>query len=361
MNDVYFADARVREMIPDKTLPAKFQRLLRKLDLASTVKGRRVAVKMHFGGSMGYTTLPPLFVRLLVQECKQAGAASVTVMDNQTWGALARGYTPEVIGAPIVQCEGASGKYLYRKKIGFKTLKSVEFGGNAWDAEAFIDLSHFKAHGECGFGGAIKNIAMGCVNQRTRAAIHRLEGGIVWDREKCIHCQKCIQQCPNKANRFDAKGNYLILYHHCTFCQHCILVCPKGALKLDKEDFDTFQEGLARVAAAFLKHFKPDRVLFINVLLDITIYCDCWGLSSPALVPDIGILAGRSIVAVEQASLDKIKVSKLMPEGLPIGRKLARRTGHLFYRIHAKDPYVQVRKMAALGFGPTGYRIIKVE
>ena len=101
-------------------------------------------------------------------------------------------------------------------------------------------------------------------------------------------------------------------------------------------------------------------MLFINFLTNITIYCDCWGMSTPSLVPDIGILAGRNIVAVETASLDKIKASKLMPEGLPIGAKLARRKGHLFERINGKDPYLQVRKLDGLGLGPADYKIVEV-
>ena len=360
MNEVYFADARVRELLPDKTLPAKFTRLLKKLDLASTVKGRRVAIKIHTGGNLGFTTIPPLFLRIMVRECKEAGAKKVAVMDGNIDGAVARGYTREVLEAPVVSCFGRSGDRIYRKKVGMDGLQYAEFGADAWDVDAFIDFSHLKAHGVAGFGGAIKNIAMGCVTGRTRGDIHRMEGGIVWDGEKCVRCLKCVKECPNRTNRFDEKGQYEVNFHNCTFCQHCILVCPKNALELDSENFEKFQEALARVAAVFLKHLAPDRVLFINILTSITIYCDCWGMSTPSLVPDIGILAGRNIVAVEKASLDRIKVSKLMPEGLPIGRKLARKTGHLFHRIHGKDPYVQVRKMDELGFGPAQYKIIEV-
>jgi uncharacterized Fe-S center protein len=361
MNEVLFADARVRELTPDQTLPAKFRRMLEKLDLPSTVKGRTVAVKMHLGGNLGFTTIHPLFVRILVEELKKASAAKVLVMDGSIEGAPARGYTYETIGAPIVSCFGQTGKYLYKKRIGFHSLKWAYYGGNAWDADVFIDLSHVKGHGMCGFGGAIKNIAMGCVPPQTRSDIHRLQGGIIWHANRCIHCQKCIRECPRHANRFTDKGEYVVDWHECTYCQHCVLVCPKKALTSSAEHFTRFQEGLARVAAVFLKHFKPDRVLFINFLLDITIFCDCWGLSTPALVPDVGILAGRNIVAVETASLDKIKFSKLMKEGLPEGRKIVLKRGHMFERIHGKDPYTQVRKMAELGFGPAHYKLVTIQ
>lgn len=360
MNEVLFADARVRELSSTQTLPAKFGRMLKALDLGYMVKGRSVAIKMHLGGHLGYTTIHPLFVRILVEECRQAGAASVAVMDGSVAEAKPRGYTEETIGAPLVSCFGWTGRYVYRKKIGFLELKEAVYGGNAWDADVFIDLAHVKGHGMCGFGGAIKNIAMGCVVGETRGAIHHIQGGIAWDGEKCIHCSKCVEECPNKVNRFEENGTYSVDWHNCTFCQHCIMICPTGALTLDANRFEAFQEGLARVAAVFLKHFKPDRLLFINFLTNITIYCDCWGMTTPSLVPDIGIVAGRSIVAVETVSLDKIKASKLMKEGLPIGKQPARRKGHLFERLSGKDPHVQVRKLDELGFGPSDYKLVEV-
>lgn len=360
MNEILFADARVTELSADKTLPAKFERMLAKLSLEGMVKDRSVAIKMHLGGKMGFTTIHPLFIRILINACKQAGAASIAVMDGGIGGAEARGYTEQTLGAPIVSCFGWSNKYLYKKRIGFKELTHAVYGGNAWDADVFIDLSHIKGHGMCGFGGAIKNIAMGCVTYQTRGDIHQIQGGIKWHARKCTHCTKCVKECPHHANSFDNEGNYQVDWHSCTFCRHCIMACPKGALEHDGDRFEAFQEALARVAAVFLKHFDPERLLFINILTNITIFCDCWGLSTPPLIPDIGILAGKNIIAVETASLDMIKASKLMKEGLPIGGKPAHKTGHLFERVHGKDPYLQVRKLDKLGFGPKDYRIVEV-
>jgi len=360
MNEVLFADARVRRMVPDETLPAKFRRLLQRLELPSTVRGQRVAIKMHFGGNLGYSTIHPVFVRILADAVKEAGAREVWVTDWSTDGALGRGYTEEVLGVPVRPCYGKDEGDVVRKRIGFGPLKWACYGRRVWEADVFIDFAHLKGHGNCGFGGAIKNIAMGTVDSKTRGAVHSLEGGIVWHAEKCVHCNRCIEACPNGANSFDEEGNYKIFFHHCTFCQHCIMVCPKGALELDAQNFHTFQEGFARVAAVFLKHLKPNRALFINVLTNITAYCDCWGMTTPSLVPDIGILAGRNIVAVETASLNMIKASRLLPEGLPIGKKLAKRRGHLFERISGKNPWVQVQMMDRLGFGPADYKLIRV-
>ena len=124
---VYFAEARMKKAEASYSLPAKFQRLLKRVRVSRDVKGKNVAVKMHLGGGIGYTTIHPLFVRILVSVLKEAGARSVKVMDGTIAGAQARGYTQEVLGCPVVSCFGATGKYYYREKIGFAAKFSYLF------------------------------------------------------------------------------------------------------------------------------------------------------------------------------------------------------------------------------------------
>jgi uncharacterized Fe-S center protein len=117
---------------------------------------------------------------------------------------------------------------------------------------------------------------------------------------------------------------------------------------------------MAITTAAVLKEFDRSGLLFINMLMNITVWCDCWGLSSPSLVPDIGILAGRDIVAIEQATLDLIRAEDLIPGSLTPGWKMQPK-GHLFERIHGKDPYVVVEELATMGWGSREYRLTEVE
>ena len=112
---------------------------------------------------------------------------------------------------------------------------------------------------------------------------------------------------------------------------------------MEDRKFEDFSKGLALVAAAFLKKFRPENLLFINFLTNITIYCDCWGLSTASLVPDIGILCSGDIAAIEKASLDMIKTKNLLPNGLPADRKLLKGNEHLFERIHNKNPYLVIK------------------
>jgi uncharacterized Fe-S center protein len=250
-------------------------------------------------------------------------------------------------------------KYYYEKSVDFKSFKNVDIGGNIHDAEVMIDLSHVKGHGACGYGGACKNIAMGCVTDRTRGQIHGLEGGLVWDEEKCIHCEACITNCNHNANSFDNEGKYSVFYHHCTNCQHCVKVCPNGAIEMDTHNYVDFQTGMALCTETVLKTFKPGHVFYINFLTDITALCDCWGLTTPALVPDIGIMASTDIVAIERACLDAIKVEDFIPAGIPQGMEIGE-TGHLFERIHGKDPYIQLNELEKLNLGTQNYSIEEI-
>lgn len=341
---VRFADIAVEAMEASKTLPAKYRRMIKMFLVKPEIENKRVGVKMHFGGNLGFSTIHPLFIRILVEELKEAGAKHIKIMDNNPGDGLARGYTREVLGCDLVSTFGASRKYLFREKIGFKDLDYVDFGGEALDSDYFICLSHVKGHGDCGFGGAIKNIAMGVVPGDSRSKIHHLEGGLSYDKEKCSFCLKCLKHCPNGAVKADKdKKTISIFLHNCTYCQHCVLVCPEKALKMEDRRFEDFSKGMALVTDRFLKRFKAENLLFINVLTDITMFCDCWGMTTPNLVPDIGILASRDITAIERASLDLIQKERFIPKGLPKGRKLLKGNGHLFERIHGKDPYLMVR------------------
>ncbi len=364
---VKFATVKFDKIDKEATLPAKFQRLLKSLPLKKMVGDKTVALKMHLGGGLGYTTIHPLFVKILVDALKEAGG-QVFITDiyhekNKNFGvrgAENRGYSEEILGVPFVPVAGPFDKYYYTKKVDYKTLKEIEIAGNIHDAEVLIDFSHFKGHGVCGYGGACKNIAMGCVTQNTRRNMHALEGGLEWNEELCDHCDICIDECRYKANKFNEEGKYEIFFHHCTYCQHCVEVCPNNAITLTNSSFVDFQKGMAIATEEVLKTFNKKNVYYINVLLNITMLCDCWGMSTPSLVPDIGIMASEDMVAIEKASLDMIKVQDILPNSLPVGREL-REGKHLFEKIFGKDPYGQISELENKGLGNSKYSIEEVK
>ncbi len=359
--EVDFADIRPMRLDPKVTLPAKFQRMLDGLPLKDMFAGKKTAVKMHLGGNIGYSTVHPLFVRLLGEKLKVAGAkAFVTDGAGAVRNADARGYTRKTIGMPLVPVSGDDDTFFYTKKVSYRTLKKIDIAGEIRDADAMIVLSHAKGHGDCGYGGACKNIAMGCVTGRTRGSIHHLEGGLKWLKSKCVACGKCVEACPNNAAQFNEETKvFSIFYHNCTYCQHCALVCPKKAIKITGGQYHYFQEGMALCTDTVLKSFPRKSVLYINVLLNITVFCDCWGMTTPSIVPDIGIMASTDMVAIEQASLDAIKTKNFIKGSLPPGRKFGKGK-HLFEKIHAKSPFVQLAALEKKGLGRSKYKLVTV-
>jgi uncharacterized Fe-S center protein len=339
-----FAEAAVEALDATKTHPAKFKRLLQRSSLPEMVNGRRVVIKMHLGSDIGFTTIHPLFVRILIGEIRNAGASSVAVIDgNPPANGIPRGLTEETLGAPVRSCFGPGGNEFAPQPIGFGSLDEVLFGQTALDADVFVSLAHVKGHGACGFGGALKNIAMGTVPVQSRQKMHRLEGGHIYDAKKCSFCLKCFRSCPNNAIQVNREQRSIsFFHHHCTYCQHCVLACPEAAIVMSERKFEDFARGMAMVTNAFLDRYAADRAFFINVLANITMYCDCWGFSSPSLVPDIGILAGQDLAAVDTASLDLIRTENLLPNGLPRNRSALGPGGHLFEKIHGKNPYLML-------------------
>ncbi len=358
---VTFASARPKQLKADATLPALLDRMLVKWAFKKRFGGKKVAIKMHLGGHMGYSTIHPLLVGRIVKAVKDAGGkpfiCDVPWAVNSAWE---RGYTQEVLGAPLQPVTSEADKYVYPHKVNFRTLKTVNKAGNVMDAEALIVLSHGKGHGHSGFGGAIKNIAMGCVDGETRSQIHRLVSATFkWDAKKCTGCLLCRDNCPNGAITYKDK-KISIFDHACKYCMHCQLACPKKAITIDQRGYRYFQHGMALTTKAVLDGFDRSHTLFITALLQITPFCDCWGFTTPSIVPDIGILASDDIVAAETAAVDMIKAEDFIEGSLPHPLRRAGE-GHLFQQIHGKDPYMQIEECEAVGLGSRKYTLVNIQ
>ena len=357
---VTFASARPRELRDRATLPMLLVKMLKKWDFARRFRDKRVAIKMHLGGGVGYSTIHPLLVNRVVKAVVEAGGKPfITDTAGAVLSARERGYTQEVLGAPLLPVAGLDDKYVYSRKINFRTMKTAELAGTIVDADALIVLSHGKGHGHSGFGGAIKNIAMGCVDGATRQKIHRLMAAMFkWNAKKCTGCLLCRDNCPNHAISYACK-KISINDHDCKYCMHCQLACPQGAITIDQSGYRHFQHGMALVTREVLKNFAPSRVLFITALLNVTPYCDCWGFTTPSIIPDVGIVAGDDLVATETAAIDLIKAENFIEGSLPPPLKRSG-SGHLFQQIHGKSPYIQVEECHKLKLGRPKYKLVEI-
>ena len=367
MSKVFFGPAQARHLKWQSTLPGKLDAILEKLEIAPDLQGKRVCVKMHLGGNVGYSTVHPVFVRRVVSFIKAAGGKPFVTDNHQSaLSAHERGYTHETIGCPILPAAGATDTYYQTVPLEYKNLEELRIAGEIWNADYLVCLSHVKGHGNAGFGGAIKNIAIGAMTGKSRHDLHMVQHAEkYWDPTKCRHfqdqCNICLDACKVKAMRFADDRTLHIGFHECNFCYECNDLCPHDALTVREVFARDFQEVMALATKAVLDSFPNGSAVYINLVTDVTPFCDCWGFTTPSLVPDIGIHASKDIVAIEQASLDSIECKDLIPGSVPPWLIMQDIEGHLFKRIHGKDPYIQVDACERLGLGSSEYEIEEVE
>ncbi len=355
------------------TIATKLDKIIEKLDFSTIEKKDKVAIKMHLGFRDGFQTVPVFFVRRVVQAVKQAGGYPF-VTDNPTavYNAVNRGYTQETCGCPIIPIAGIKDGYKYEKKIDYHNVDSLDMGGVLHDADVLIDLTHSKGHGCNGYGGAIKNLALGAYTGPSRwRKIHGIEQNIpYWDAEKCTpeHAKKLVESCPYKAIKYVEEEHKLTLsFCFCKQCMECIEV-DKGVecLQINQENFSAFQEMMAISTKQAIDVFDENKRFFLNFLLQITPACDCMGMGQPTIVNDIGILGSRDIVAIDTATLDLIKTAGLIPSAIPPTYKHVNLDPeaelHPLQRIHGpmKDPYLAMQYAEKLGMGTSKYELIEI-
>ncbi len=369
-SEVYYGSVIPGNTAEWAAFAAKVDEVIKRLDFSTIEKKDKVAIKMHLGFRDGYQTVPVFFVRRVVKAVKAAGGYPF-ITDNPTavYNAADRGYTQETCGCPLIPIAGVKDRYTYKFNANFHSVKTLEMGGVLHDADVLIDLSHVKGHNTCGFGGAIKNIALGGYHGPSRwNKIHGVERSLpYWDADRCTpeHAKKLVDVCKDGYIKYDEKKHELTVdFGMCHQCMDC-LEADKGVgcLQIKQENFSLFQELMAIGANEILKQYEKDKIFFLNFALDITPYCDCWGFGQPKIVNDVGILGSRDIVAVETASLDLIGKQKLIESMVPPFIRLHKRKDlHPFQRLHGplKSPYITLDYAEKLGMGSKTYKLIEV-
>ena len=374
MSKVYFAPARAKRWDYSASQVAGLERLIEKLDFSQAIAaGEYVAIKTHFGSEGAHRIVRPVFLRKIVEAVKAVGGKPF-VCDTvriQGWDYLEvanqNGINPQSVGCPVILADGLFGFDSIEVQAG-PVLGSVRVASAIYDAPAMIVVSHCKGHIEAGYGGAIKNLAMGGVAGRHRSGdwkqarghLHAAgaESSVIRDPELCTLCLQCLHVCPTEAIS-EVDGGLVVDDEKCWRCGRCERVCPEGAIRLEKRGEDEFQMALAEGAQAVLSTFQPGKVLFFNFVLEVQPECDCMPGADTPIVQDQGILASRDVVAVEQAALD------LINNGVPLPGSLAEDRGlKVGQRILAEalgvDGQLHVDAAAQIRLGSKKYKLIEV-
>ena len=336
----------------NESLPAKLDLILERLNLRERVKGEQVAIKLHVGNNIGYSTVHPIFVRKVVQAVQDGGGKPfVADVEWDVEGAQTRGYTSEVLGCPVYPVAGPDNKYFYPHERPFKNIQTWKLGGAIQDASFLVNFAHVKGHPSCGFGACIKNIALGCMAGETRGAMHdAMHHEPYWFAEKCPDretFERLLACCPHGALIEDKHhaGHIHLHMENCNQCGRCLKVAPPGSLKIDAANFHVFQEAVAISTAIALSTFEPGKAVHLSLATHMTPMCDCFGFTSMPILPDAGIFGSDDIVAVEQAMLDGTAKTPLIEEAIPLAMEVHFREGHPFRQLHGplKDPYHLVK------------------
>jgi uncharacterized Fe-S center protein len=366
---VYFGSPRQARLEARETLPAKLDLILEQLNIRERVKDETVAIKIHAGSNLGYSTIHPVFVRRVVQAVLEGGGHPfVTDLGWDVHDAEARGYSNESLGCPVYPAAGLMERYSYTHERPYKSLREWHVAGMVQDASFLINFAHVKGHPTCGFGGAVKNLALGCMTGQTRSAMHDVMhydrywfGELCPDREtfECI-----LASCPHQALVEDRHnpGDIHMHVEQCNQCGACLKVAPPGSLKIDPVNFHSFQEALAISTAITLSTFGPGKATHLALATHMTPVCDCFGFTSMPVLPDAGIFGSDDIIALETAVLDKTGELRLIEENLPTCMEVHTRQGHPFRWLHGpyKDPYLVTGLGEQLGLGSRDYKLFDV-
>lgn len=291
---VYF----IREITPEN--------VLKLYEALGEKPSGKTGVKLHFGEEGNQNYLKPELTRPLMEK------THATWVETNVLYVGRRRYTEQHIAlakehgftfAPIDILDADGEVDLPTDGMGFKHYKSVKLGKNFMNYDNYIIYTHFKGHGSAGFGGAIKNLAMGFASPGGKMAQHATDFPQINNPEQCVGCGNCVKNCPATALSLD--GGIHIDTSKCIGCAKCIAECPLKLFSPAQVDMEssTFMERLVEYAYVAWKT-KP--MVFINVLANISAVCDCSSRAPKPFCGDIGMVASKDIVAIDQASFDLV-------------------------------------------------------
>jgi len=355
-NKVYFIDFHttfqrsIFDKIGDTLSQAGFNDTIREHD--------KVAVKLHFGAETNFSVINPRYVRYFVNSILALDAKPFLTDTNTLYAgnrvnsidhtnlATRHGYARSVVNAPVIIADGLVGQSEEIVKIDTKETKEAHIGSDIHHADAILALTHMTGHEAAGFGAAIKNIGMGCASRKGKLAMHSTSRPSI-NYDRCVGCDRCVQWCQVNAISIKEDGKAHIDEEFCTGCSMCISVCPFNAIRIKWNTSSEFlNTKITEYAHAVTSH-KRDKMFYVNFLNNITRLCDCANVHGEYLVPDIGILFSKDIVAIDRASIDLIN---------------ERAGKDLFKELYPDILWENIFSYAEkLGMGSSDYELVKIK
>lgn len=364
---VYFADLRTSHK---ENLLDKLSKLMQKCAVTDLIAPHDlVAVKLHFGEKGNHAFVRPIFIRRIVDELRKCGASPFLTDSSTLYPgerkeavsalrcAIENGFAFAVVNAPLIMSDGLRGHTATDVEIAGDVLKSVSIGSEIVEADAIVAVSHFKCHELTGFGGALKNLGMGCASRSGKLVQHSTVAPKVAETF-CTGCGTCLQACVHDAIAI-IEGNARIEDTNCAGCGRCITACGEKAINIQwNESAPLVMKKMCEFAMGALQG-KERKSLFINFITQVSPACDCYGYADAPVVNDIGICASTDPVAVDQACANLVNNA----EG---NRNSALQSGwepgnDKFKGVHPDiDWEIQLEHAEKLGMGTRNYNLVRL-
>lgn len=363
---VYWADFRAdfRE-----NLQQKLTRLMKTAGMGEIdFDNKYVAIKMHFGEPGNLAFLRPNWAKTVADFVKERGGKPFLTDCNTLYvggrkngldhldTAMLNGFNPMTTGCQVIIADGIKGNDEVEVPVeGGEYVKNAKIGRAVMDADVFISLTHFKGHESAGFGGALKNIGMGCGSRAGKMEQHNAGKPHVVQKH-CVGCKMCTKICAHDAISVqDRKA--AIDHSKCVGCGRCIAVCARNAITVN---FDESHTNLSRKISEYTKAVVDGRHCFhISLVIDVSPNCDCHAENDAAIVPNVGMFASFDPVALDMACVDAVNTQ-------PILRGSAADIGDChdqdhFHCIHPDTDWMSCLEHAEkLGLGTREYELIKI-
>jgi len=309
--------------------------------IGSKVNGK-VAIKVHFGedGNINYLK-PDLIKELTLKLNATLVETNVLYRGKRRFTEdhlkLARKHGFDFAPIDILNSEGEK-----ELAVNLKHFKTISVGSHLDDYDHLIIFSHFKGHIMAGFGGAIKNVAMGLSSIPGKMAMHASSIPL-FNNSRCTSCKLCLDVCTVDAITLDP---LVIDTDKCIGCGKCIGICPARAIQVPwgSTPNNEFNERMVEYVKGISENYN---MIYINVLANISKNCDCDAYAQKPFMDDIGILASTDIVAIEKASLDLVNE--------------AHNCKDTFLKVNSTSGNGQIDYAHELGLGNIKYELIELK
>ena len=372
-SDVYFTDMRVRI---GESLLIKLDRLIEKAGIGQIdFSNKFTAIKIHFGEPGNLSFLRPNFAKTVADKIKSLGGLPFLTDCNTLYvgrrsqglvhldAANENGYFPMSTGCQNIIADGIRGMDDVDVPVkGGEYCKFAHIGRAIMDADIVISLNHFKGHEGSGFGGAIKNVGMGSGSRAGKMDMHN-DGKPQVNKKNCNGCKICARFCAHDAIVFN-DGKALIDHGKCAGCGRCIGACAKNAIS---NQFYGSNNALCAKIAEYAKAVLDGRPHFhINIVNQVSPYCDCHGENDAAVVPDIGIFAGFDPVALDKACIDAVNAAPGIMTSILADRKRSHKdesgnSDHMTDIHPSTDWRFQIAHAEKIGLGKSQYKLVTVK